>query len=127
MSRKQWGHGYHTGAASKKKSGYVGLWFFTTNDKGMIQYQGQIRRRVSKDSFAVQHHEWMMGEANGSLVVVSLEELKTFQLFETATDLRYSIHEFQMRHPELYPDASSEAFEAWESMLQRMSNQKRAK
>lgn len=124
MSRAQWGHGYHTGANKKKQTGYVGLWFFTTTEDKLIQYQGQIKRRMSKDSFAVQHHDWIMGEANGPLVIVSLDDLKTYHLFESGTDLRYGIHKYQMQNQDLYPNVSQESFDAWESMLERIYTEK---
>ena len=117
MSKEQWGHGFHTGresAKSKRKGGYVGLWFFTTKESGELEYQGQIRRRIDKDHWAVQRHEWFCGEASGPLIVIDKAALEELHLCEDAASLRLAIHQYRMRRPDLYPKASEYDYEAGE-------------
>jgi len=121
MSRKQWGHGFHTGRKSAKARGYVGLWFYSLNESAQLQYQGRIVRRVDNDHWAAQLHSWLDGIASGQLWILDRAELGKLTLFESSADLRYGIHRYRVSHPDLYPWASEEDFEREERFLKAMS------
>lgn len=85
--------------------GYVGLWFFTIRAGGKeIEYQGEVRKRLGKGRYAVQRHSWLTGYASGGLAVVSVEEIASWHLFETAEDMCDGIDDYRMKHRHLYPE-----------------------
>lgn len=71
MSRAQWGHGYHSGkeAALNEAPGYIGLFFYTLGDDGLLKHQGVINRALGDGRFLATLYSWNDGSPNGSLVI----------------------------------------------------------
>jgi hypothetical protein len=80
MSRRQWGHGYHTGKREVPQKGYVGLFFHSFHEDGELKWQGQIIRRVEKDRWAAQLYSWDDGEPT-RVVIVDRAQMDAFRWY----------------------------------------------
>lgn len=78
MSREQWGHGYHRGIADAKKTecGYLGLFFHTLDECGVICCQGVIDKDLGGGRYLAKLFSWVDGEANGSWVISDIGSIQ---------------------------------------------------
>jgi hypothetical protein len=118
MSREQWGHGFHTGMeraqAAKLKKGFVGLFFHTFKPDGRLDWQGVIRKRVTKDKYLATLFSWMDGSPNGNKLVAIEDNIA---LYMTAAEMREAFARFAEQGLHGVTEAWPGATRKYEEML----------
>ena len=93
MSKKQWGHGFHTGKAAAKKdmkqdgSFPVGYFFLTHDANGNVQYQGKVTGRAG-DTILVRYFSWMDGYLTEGVSPLDIVDTRQWAWYETVEDMR---------------------------------------
>jgi hypothetical protein len=101
MSKKQWGHGFHSGVKSAKKDSLVGMWFHTRDENGDICWQGVVDKYLKGGNYVVYLANWLSGSLD-LRKTVSFKQMRDWEFYETHEEmnrayeleaLKYTINE----------------------------------
>ena len=120
MSRKQWGHGYHTAMELASKStppdptGLKGKWFHTfydDNGKKRILEQGQVLSLPTPDTLLVQYYSWIDGNPTNQKIL-KLTDMMDAHFYANDKEMRWAYAKSE--------NWSGESWEAHERMIKRV-------
>ena len=111
MSRRQWGHGFHTGKAAARSDSALGfpagLFFHTRNEYGRISRQGVVVGKYDDGEFLVRFFSWFDGFLLPDVFKFTIDEAADWSWYDSAADMRMA-YEFESGITE---DASFTIFE----------------
>src|SRR5262245_6336276 len=82
----------------RPRHGFVGLYFHTFTAKRQIQYQGVIVEKLDGGYHRVRYFSAWDGHPTDCAIVRDAEIL-TWQIYETAEEMRFAYYEWQSRQP----------------------------
>jgi hypothetical protein len=74
----------------------VGRWFHSFAPSGVVQWQGQVLRRVSRDLFLVQLYEWFVGCASDEKLV-RLADMVGWSFYDTNEQMN-DAYEYRLKY-----------------------------